>query len=93
MNVVYLFDSSIPRFATGSPLESEAAFVERATKIGVDGWVIEKFKEKKLASFGKLAFAVPYSPQNPDDRAFRQFVNDVIEVKASADQLATLRRH
>lgn len=75
-----------------STLESEAAFVERAKQIGVEDWIVDKLIEKKFATYGRFAFAVTYSPQHPDDRPFRQFIENVAEVAVEADQLATLRR-
>ena len=75
-----------------SVLESSAAFSERALSIGVEQWIVDKFSEKHFASFGKLAFAIPYTPQNADDTPFKQFIEDIIEQPPSQDQLATLRR-
>lgn len=75
-----------------STLESEAAFVERARIIGVEQWIIDKLVEKKFAAYGRFAFSVAYSPQHPDDRPFKQFVDAVAETQVEDDQLATLRR-
>ena len=58
----------------------------------MEQWIVDKFSEKHFASFGKLAFAIPYTPQNADDTPFKQFIEDIIEQPPSQDQLATLRR-
>lgn len=75
-----------------STLESEAAFVERAKVIGVEQWIIHKLVEKKFATFGRFAFSVAYSPQHPDDRPFKQLIDNVAETAVEDDQVATLRR-
>ena len=88
---LFIFSSSSVIMAA-SVLESSAAFSERALSIGVEQWIVDKFSEKHFASFGKLAFAIPYTPQNADDTPFKQFIEDIIEQPPSQDQLATLRR-
>lgn len=75
-----------------SVLESSAAFSERALAVGVEQWIVDKCAGKNFASFGRLAFAIPYTPQNADDIPFTQFIENIIEQPPSQDQLATLRR-
>jgi hypothetical protein len=75
-----------------STLDSVAAFSDRAEQIGVDRWIVDKLVEKKFATFGRLAFAFPYSPQTADDSAFKRFLADVLGDALSDDQMATLRR-
>ena len=50
-----------------STLDSEAAFTDRAETMGIQKWTIEKFKDRRFATFGKLAFAFTYSPQSATD--------------------------
>ena len=78
--------------AMSSSLDSTAAFSDRAEQIGVEKWIIDKFKQKKFATFGRLAFAFPHSPQSSDDGPFKRFLADVLEDNPSDDQMATLRR-
>eukprot|EP00435_Cladocopium_sp_Y103_P018873 s3690_g4.t1 len=73
-------------------LDSEAAFIDRAEQMGVERWIINKFKAKKFAMFGKLAFAFAYAPQNADDTPLKNFLGTLLEEPPSEDQLATLRR-
>ena len=73
-------------------LDSEAAFAARAEHMGLDRWIIEKFRQKKFGTFGKLAFAFTYSPQNATDEPLRQFLTTLLEEEPSNDQLAALRR-
>ena len=75
-----------------STLDSEAAFSERAEQIGVEKWVIDKFKDKKFATYGKLAFGFSYAPQSSDDTPLKNFVTNVLGEDPSEDQLASLRR-
>eukprot|EP00435_Cladocopium_sp_Y103_P049944 s2858_g15.t1 len=75
-----------------STLESEAAFKERATQIGVDEKYIQKFVDKRFASFGKYGFAVVYSPHHADDAPLRQFLLDLLEEEPTLDQLSCMRR-
>ena len=75
-----------------STLDSEAAFSARAEQIGIEQWVIDKFKAKRFATFGKLAFAFTYAPQSADDTPLKNFVASVLEEEAGEDQLASIRR-
>ena len=75
-----------------SALESTAAFADRAKSIGVEQWIIDKFKEKHMDTYGRFAFSVTYSPQQPNDRPLVDFVEGIVETRVSADQMATLRR-
>ncbi|CAJ1396498.1 unnamed protein product [Effrenium voratum] len=75
-----------------SSLESEAAFVDRASKIGVEEWIVDRLKAMQLATFGNFAFAVAYSPQSANDTMFKEFVADLLQAEPDASQLATLRR-
>ena len=75
-----------------STLESTAAFAERAKAIGVEQWIIQKFQEKSMDTYGRFAFAITYSPQHPNDKPLADFVESVVEREVSADQMATLRR-
>ena len=78
--------------AMASSLESEAAFVDRASKIGVEEWIVDRLKAMQLATFGNFAFAVAYSPQFANDTMFKEFVADLLQAEPDASQLATLRR-
>jgi hypothetical protein len=60
--------------------------------MGLEKWIIAKFKEKKFGMFGKLAFAFTYSPQNATDEPLRQFLTTLLDEEPSNDQLAALRR-
>ena len=73
-------------------LDSEAAFTDRAETMGIQKWIIEKFKERRFATFGKLAFAFIYSPQNATDEPLKKFLTDFLEEEPAEDQLAALRR-
>ena len=75
-----------------SALESTAAFADRAKAIGVEQWIIDKFKEKHMDTYGRFAFSVTYSPEQPNDRPLVDFVEGIVETRVSADQMATLRR-
>lgn len=75
-----------------STLESEAAFKERATQIGIEDRFIAKFVEKNFAAFGKYAFCVVYSPSHPDEAPLRRFLQDLLEEEPAPDQMASLRR-
>ena len=56
-----------------STLESEAAFRDRASQIGVEDRYIDKFAEKNFAAFGRYAFCVVYSPNYTDEAPLRTF--------------------
>ena len=75
-----------------SALESTAAFADRAKAIGVEQWIIAKFQEKHMDTYGRFAFSVTYSPQQPNDRPLVDFIEGIVETRVSADQMATLRR-
>ncbi|CAJ1376575.1 unnamed protein product [Effrenium voratum] len=75
-----------------SSLESEAAFVDRASKIGVEEWIVDRLKAMQLATFGTFAFAVAYLPQSANDTMFKEFVADLLQAESDASQLATSRR-
>jgi len=75
-----------------STLESEAAFKERATQIGIEDRFISKFVEKNFAAFGKYAFCVVYSPSHPDEAPPKRFLQDLLEEEPAPDQMASLRR-
>jgi hypothetical protein len=75
-----------------STLDSEAAFTDRAKQIGLETWVIDKIKEKKFATFGRLAFGFAYSPQSSDEKPLRDFLAGLLDEEPSSDQLASLRR-
>ena len=75
-----------------SALESTAAFAERAKAIGVEQWIIQKFQEKHMDTYGRFAFAITYSPQHPNDKPLVDFVESGVEREVGADQMATLRR-
>ena len=72
--------------AMSSTLDSEAAFSGRAEQTGIEQWVIDKFKAKRFATFGKLAFAFTYAPQSADDTPLKNFVANVLEEEAGEDQ-------
>ena len=73
-------------------LDSEAAFADRAEKMGIERWIAERFKTKKFGTFGKLAFAFPYAPQSADDAPLRTFITGILEEEPGQDQMAALRR-
>ncbi len=75
-----------------STLESTAAFADRAKAIGVEPWIIQKFQEKHMDTYGRFAFDVTYSPEHPNDRPLVEFVESIAERAVGADQMATLRR-
>ena len=45
-----------------STLESTAAFAERAKAIGVEQWIIQKFQEKSMDTYGRFAFVFIFNP-------------------------------
>ncbi len=75
-----------------SLLDSTAAFEERARAFGVEAWVVTKFKEKYLNTFGRFAFAVAFNPQSQNDKPFVDYVENLAESALGQDQLAALRR-
>ena len=75
-----------------STLESEAAFRDRASQIGVEDRYIDKFAEKNFAAFGRYAFCVVYSPNHTDEAPLRNFLQDLLEELPGPDQMACLRR-
>ena len=75
-----------------STLESEAAFKERASQIGIEDRYIEKFVEKEFATFGRYAFSVVYSPHHTDEAPLRNFLTDLLDEAPSGSQLACMRR-
>ena len=75
-----------------STLDSEAAFTERAEQIGLERWVVDKIKEKKFATFGRLAFGFAYAPQSADETPLRNFLTNLLDEAPSDDQMASLRR-
>ena len=75
-----------------STLESEAAFRDRATQIGIEPRFIQKFVDKNFAAFGRYAFCVVYSPNHADEAPLRQFLTDLLEEEPVAEQMACLRR-
>ena len=75
-----------------STLDSEAAFVDRAQQVGLERWVIDKIRQKKFATFGRLAFGFAYSPQSSDEAPLRDFLTGLLDEAPSDDQLASLRR-
>ena len=75
-----------------STLESEAAFKDRASQIGIEDRFIEKFVEKNFASFGRYGFCVVYSANNADEGPLRRFLIQLLEEDPEPDQMACLRR-
>ena len=76
-----------------STLESEVTFRERAGQIGLDKAVVDQLVTKKLGTYGKLAFAVAYSPHQADDKPLRDLLTSITGVDPPADdQLSALRR-
>lgn len=75
-----------------STLDSEAAFVDRARKIGVDEAYIQKFVLKKFATFGRYAFSIAYSPHQSDETPLINFLTNLLEEMPGEDQVACLRR-
>ena len=60
-NLLCIFDFIFVAMAS-STLDSTAAFEERARAFGVENWVIAKFKDRNLNTFGRFAFAVAFNP-------------------------------
>ena len=75
-----------------SMLDSSAAFEERARAFGVENWVVMKFKERNLNTFGRFAFSFAFNPQSQNDRPFVEFCESIAESTLGQDQLAALRR-
>ena len=75
-----------------STLDSSAAFEERARAFGIESWVITKFKERNLNTFGRFAFSFAFNPQSQNDRPFVEFCESMAESTLGQDQLAALRR-
>ena len=75
-----------------SLLDSTAAFEERARAFGVEAWVVTRFRERNLNTFGRFAFAVAFNPQSQTDKPFVDFVENLAESALGQDQLAALRR-
>ena len=86
------FQSPCVALMSSSTLESVAAFKERAKQIGVEDRFIDKFVQKRFASFGRFAFAIVYSPQHTDETPLIEFLNGLLEEAPSADQLSCMRR-
>ena len=68
-----------------SALESTAAL--RAKAIGVEQWIIQKFQERHMDTYGRFAFAITYSPQHPNGKPVVDFVESVVEREVGADQM------
>ena len=75
-----------------SLLDSTAAFEERARAFGVEAWVVTKFRERNLNTFGRFAFAVAFNPQSQTDKPFVDFVENLAESALGQDQLAAIFR-
>ena len=73
-------------------LESAPAFAERANQIGMDAAFLGKLVDKKLDTFGKLAFVCSCRPASGDDTPLFQAVKDLIGEAVPADQTMVLRR-
>ena len=46
----------------------------------------------RVATFGKLAFAFPYTPQSAVDAPLRAFITTVVEEEPGPDQMSAIRR-
>ena len=75
-----------------STLDSQAAFTDRAETKGVQKWIIEKDKDRRFVTFGKLAFAFTYSPQSATNEPLKKSLTDLLEEGLAEAQLAALRR-
>ena len=75
-----------------STLESEAAFKDRASQVGIEDRYIEKFVAKNFASFGRYAFCVVYAANSADEAPLRRFLQELLEEDPEPDQMACLRR-
>ena len=73
-------------------LESEAAFAERALKIGIDQATIDALKQAGFANYGTYAFATAYTPQSVDDTPLRRFIERILGAVPSDAEFANLRR-
>ena len=86
----------LPKYIPGSDgfffVGLHCAFEETARAFGVENWVIAKFKERNLNTFGRFAFAVAFNPQNQNDKPFVDYVENLAESTLGQDQLAALRR-
>ena len=78
--------------AMSATLDLEATFTDRAKQVGLEGWVVDKIKEKRFATFGKLAFGFAYSPNSADEAPLRDFMTKLLDEPPSDDQMASFRR-
>jgi hypothetical protein len=73
-------------------IESEAAFTNRATAIGVSDVVIAAIKAGGVATFGTFAFCCPYVPGTPDEEPFKRAMEAVLGREPTIGESAHLRR-
>ena len=75
-----------------STLDSEAAFTDRAKQVGLESWVVDKIREKRFATIGKIALGFSYSPSSADETPLREFMTKLLDEEPSSDQMSALRR-
>ena len=72
-------------------LDSEAAFLDRATKIGLTEETIQGLVDNGYTTFGRLAFAVSATPTTLTDEAVDAWING-LGISPTGYQKASLRR-
>ena len=73
-------------------VESSAAFVSRASVIGLSAEVIGKLEENNVHTFGMFAFCCPYTPGASDETPFSSAITEILGRAPSISELAGLRR-
>ena len=72
-------------------LDSEAAFLDRARKIGLSEDTLQSLLSNSFNTFGRLAFAVSATPTTLTDEAVDSWI-DSLGIRPSGFQKASLRR-
>ena len=72
-------------------LDSEAAFLDRARKIGLSEDTLQSLLTNNFNTFGRLAFAVSATPTTLTDEAVDSWI-DSLGIRPSGFQKASLRR-
>ena len=75
-----------------SELDSKAEFERRASLLGVNDVILQGIKDAGLNTYGRFAFAVSYSPGQPDEQPLVDMVTTFIGGPPPADQMASIRR-
>jgi hypothetical protein len=69
-------------------LESEPAFIARATAIGLPAPLIQNLKDANLSTFGKFAFSCPHQPGANDETPRVDMLKAVISRDPVVSELA-----